>query len=100
MAVCKKSILGVKIKLESGSALRYSAGMVNQIALKVVRSDGRNETILLDVDSSIAEGAMNCITGSNIDHFFLPDGTYDGWGKSLKGWGKSLKGNQSLEQAH
>lgn len=54
--------------------------------IKVVRADGRIETITLAGTLAIQEGGQNCLhADSGQDHFFLQDGTYDGWGMALAG---------------
>ncbi len=52
--------------------------------LRVQREDGRIETIEIAGQWIAAEGeVLNRLSGDFVDHFFTPDGHYDGWGGSV-----------------
>jgi hypothetical protein len=55
--------------------------------IAVMRESGASEVITLTEPIEIRRGEfMNCLkTSTGFEHFFLPDGTYDGWGMPFDG---------------
>ena len=53
--------------------------------LRVQRGDGSIETISLVGPAEIhhSKGTNLIRSASGMDHYFLPDGSYDGWGMAL-----------------
>lgn len=50
--------------------------------IQVVRCDGSTEVLTLTEPLEVSRGeGMNCLkTSTGMEHFFLQDGRYDGWG--------------------
>lgn len=59
------------------------------VKIQVVRVDGRHETLTLTAPVTVREHVV--ITGTGMEHFFLDDGRYDGWGMPL---GDGLQGTE------
>jgi hypothetical protein len=55
--------------------------------IRVQCKDGTTETLTLKGPIEVARGKfMNRLSdGSGIDHYFLRDGSYDGWGRADRG---------------
>ena len=55
--------------------------------IRVQCKDGTTEVLTLSGPIEVAEGRfMNRLSdGSGVDHYFLRDGSYDGWGKAACG---------------
>lgn len=53
--------------------------------IQVKRTDGKTETISIESGARVRHSqAMNVIQNpSGLDHFFMPDGSYDGWGGAV-----------------
>lgn len=55
--------------------------------IQVIRCDGQIETLTLVGPLAVTESAImpHLQDATGMDHYFNPDGTYDGWGRSSCG---------------
>lgn len=57
-----------------------------QIQIQVVSAkDGRHELITLTEPLTLVEGETlnRIVTGTRVEHWFTPEGAYDGWGMDV-----------------
>jgi hypothetical protein len=87
---CAPALTSESAVAYAGSAIAPSAGRppIGQdrgMKIRVQHDDGRTETLTLRGSVEVVEGKfMNRLTdGSGMDHYFLHDGSYDGWGGAI-----------------
>ena len=52
--------------------------------IKILHEDGSIDTLTLAGDLRCVEGQhLHRVQADNLEHFFTPDGHYDGWGRAL-----------------
>ncbi len=68
--------------------------------VKVLREDGSVETLTLSGNMICVNGSLlNQIQDPNLDHYFTPDGYYDGWGRGVGRSEDAGKIRESVESA-